>query len=68
MDEQIAYPLLDRMSYPADHAAVPILKKIALNLIRADKTAKAETSQHLKRKRATWNDQAYVKMRGLTPP
>ena len=41
-----------------DHAPqnLSLLKKIVLNLIRADKTDTAKTSLRLKRKRAAWDD------------
>ena len=41
-----------------DHAPqnLSLLKKIMLNLIRADKTDTARTSLRLKRKRAAWDD------------
>ena len=45
----------------------PLLKKIVLNLIRADKTDTAKTSLRLKRKRAAWDDDIRMKMLGIHP-
>jgi len=42
-----------------------LLKKIVLNLIRADKTDAAKTSLRLKRKRAAWDDGIRMKMLGI---
>ncbi len=44
-----------------------LLKKIVLNLIRADRTDSAKTSLRIKRKRAAWNDDIRMNMLGLTP-
>ena len=44
-----------------------LLKKIVLNLIRADKTDTAKTSLRLKRKRAAWDDDIRMKMLGIHP-
>ena len=44
-----------------------LLKKIVLNLIRADKTDTAKTSLRLKRKRAAWDDDIRMKMLGIQP-
>lgn len=44
-----------------------LLKKIVLNLIRADKTDSAKTSLRLKRKRAAWDDDIRMKMLGIQP-
>ena len=44
-----------------------MLKKIVLNLIRADKTDTAKTSLRLKRKRAAWDDDIRMKMLGIQP-
>ena len=52
-----------------DHAPqnLSLLKKIVLNLIRADKTDTAKTSLRLKRKRAAWDDDIRMKMLGIHP-
>lgn len=42
-----------------------LLKKIVLNLIRADTTDKAKSSFRQKRKRAAWNDDIWINMLGL---
>ena len=44
-----------------------LLKKIVLNLIRADKTDTTKTSLRLKRKRAAWDDDIRMKMLGIHP-
>jgi predicted transposase YbfD/YdcC len=44
-----------------------LLKKIVLNLIRADKTDTAKTSLRLKRKRAAWDDDIRMKMLEIYP-
>ena len=44
-----------------------LLKKIVMNLIRADKTDTAKTSLRLKRKRAAWDDDIRMKMLGIHP-
>ena len=44
-----------------------LLKKIVLNLIRADKTDTAKTSLRRKRKRAAWDDDIRMKMPGIHP-
>jgi len=44
-----------------------LLKKIVLNLIRADKTDTARTSLRLKRKRAARDDDIRIKMLGIHP-
>ncbi len=44
-----------------------MLKKIVLNLIRADKTDNTKTSLRLKRKRAAWDDDIRMKMLGIQP-
>lgn len=44
-----------------------LLKKIVLNLIRADKTDEAKTSLRLKRKRAAWDDDIRMRMLGIQP-
>lgn len=44
-----------------------LLKKIVLNLIRADKTDTAKTSLRLKRKRAPSADDIRMKMLGIQP-
>jgi len=44
-----------------------LLKKIVLNLIRADKTDTAKTSLRLERKRAAWYDDIRMKMPGIHP-
>lgn len=44
-----------------------LLKKIVLNLIRADTTDKAKTSLRQKRKRAAWDDDIRMNMLGLRP-
>ena len=44
-----------------------LLKKIVLNLIRADTTDTAKTSLRLKRKRAAWDDDIRMKMLGIHP-
>lgn len=59
----------DASSVRKDHAPqnLSLLKKIVLNLIRADTTDKAKTSLRLKRKRAAWSDDVRANMLGLTP-
>jgi len=42
-----------------------LLRKIALNIIRADKTDKSKASLGLKRKGAAWDDEAREHMLGL---
>ena len=42
-----------------------LLRKIALNIIRADKTDKSKASLRLKRKGAAWDDEARENMLGL---
>ena len=44
-----------------------LLKKVVLNLIRADKTDAGKTSLRLKRKRAAWDDDVRMRMLGLQP-
>lgn len=44
-----------------------LLKKIVLNLIRADQTDAAKTSLRLERKRAAWDDDIRMKMLGIHP-
>jgi predicted transposase YbfD/YdcC len=44
-----------------------LLKKIVLNLIRADTTDKVKTSLRLKRKRAAWDDDIRMNMLGIKP-
>lgn len=44
-----------------------LLKKIVLNLIRADTSDSAKTSLRLKRKRAAWDDDIRMKMLGIQP-
>ena len=44
-----------------------LLKKIVLNLIRADKTDTAKTSLRIKRKRAAWDDDIRLKKLGIYP-
>lgn len=44
-----------------------LLKKIVLNLIRADLTDTTKTSLRLKRKRAAWDDDIRMKMLGIQP-
>jgi hypothetical protein len=44
-----------------------LLKKIVLNLIRADTTDPVKTSLRLKRKRAAWDDDIRMKMLGIHP-
>lgn len=43
-----------------------LLRKIALNIIRADTTQKSKVSLRLRRKGAAWNDEARMRMLGLT--
>jgi predicted transposase YbfD/YdcC len=52
-----------------DHAPqnLSLLKKIVLNLIRADTTDPVECSLRLKRKRAAWDDDIRMNMLGLRP-
>ena len=50
-----------------DRTDAGLLKKIVLNLIRADKTDTAKTSLRLKRKRAAWDDDIRMKMLGIQP-
>lgn len=52
-----------------DHAPqnLSLLKKIVLNLIRADTTDKVKTSLRQKRKRAAWDDNIRMRMLGLCP-
>ena len=42
-----------------------LLKKIVLNLIRLDTTAKAKTSLRLRRKQAVWDDDVKMNMLGF---
>ena len=44
-----------------------LLKKIVLNLIRADTTDNVKTSLRQKRKRAAWDDHIRMCMLGLQP-
>lgn len=44
-----------------------LLRKIVLNLIRADTTVKRKASLRLKRKGAAWDDDVRMNMLGLTP-
>ncbi len=44
-----------------------LLRKIALNLIRADKTDTSKVSLRLKRKGAAWNDEARARILGIRP-
>ena len=44
-----------------------LLKKIVLNLIRADTTDKPKSSLRQKRKRAAWDDDIRMNMLGLRP-
>ena len=44
-----------------------LLKKIVLNLIRADKTDATKCSLRLKRKRAAWDDNVRMNMLGIRP-
>ncbi len=59
----------DGSSARKDHAPqnLSLLRKIALNLIRADKTDPAKSSLRIKRKRAAWNDNVRMNMMGLRP-
>ena len=43
---------------------LPLLRKIVLDLIRADKTDRAKTSLRLKRKWAVWDGDIRTKMQG----
>jgi predicted transposase YbfD/YdcC len=49
---------------PQNHS---LLKKIVLNLIRADTTDPVKTSLRQKRKRASWDDDIRMKMLGIHP-
>ena len=44
-----------------------LIKKIVLNLLRLDTTDKTKTSLRLKRKGAAWDDDARMRILGLTP-
>lgn len=59
----------DRCQVRKDNAPqnLSLLKKIVLNLIRADTSDNAKASLRQKRKRAAWNDEIRMNMLGLRP-
>ena len=67
MDLKIGLAAIEYTLESLTHNNLSLLKKIVLNLIRADKTDTVKTSLRLKRKRAAWDDDIRMKMLGIHP-
>jgi hypothetical protein len=59
----------DASSLRKDNAPqnLSLLRKMAMNALRADKTERRKVSLRLERKGAAWDDEARARILGLTP-